>query len=117
MDLDARTRSYYELVDAGEVDGVLAWFAVDAVYHRPGYPPMQGREALQSFYGGERVIVSGAHRLDEVLVDGPSVAVRGRFEGILKDGSSVSIGFADFIRYDAAGRAEQRRTFFEAPAV
>ena len=117
MDLLERTRHYYERVDAGDVEGVLAWFADEATYYRPGYPPMRGRSALAEFYGGERVIDSGRHSLDEVLVQGERVAVRGRFDGTLKDGSTVSIGFADFIRYDADGRAAERRSYFEAPAV
>lgn len=117
MDLLERTRHYYATVDAGDVTGVLDWFADDAVYHRPGYPPMRGRRALQEFYAGERVIESGRHTLDQVLVDGSSVAVRGRFEGRLRDGSAASVGFADFIDYDADGRAVERRSYFDSPAV
>ncbi|MFX0539568.1 nuclear transport factor 2 family protein [Ornithinimicrobium sp. Y1847] len=136
-ELEERTRHYYERVDAGDVEGVLAWFAHDAVYERPGYAPMRGRAALAAFYGGERVIADGAHLIDELVVDGDEdrVAVRGRFEGTLKDGSSVSLGFADFIVYgrdvgaaagadtgsatvsDAPYRAVERRTFFDRPAV
>lgn len=116
-DLLARTRHYYERVDADDLDGVLDWFAEDAVYHRPGYPPMRGRAALADFYGGERVIESGTHTLDEVLVDGQRVAVHGRFEGTLKDGSRVDVGFADFITYDPDGRAAERRSFFAVASV
>lgn len=116
-DLEGRTRLYYDLVDAGDVEGVLGWFAEDAVYHRPGYAPMQGRGALAAFYGGERVIESGRHVLDEVIVEGSRVAVRGRFEGTLKDGSAAALGFADFIVYDPDGRACERRSYFEVPAV
>ncbi|MDO5535753.1 MAG: nuclear transport factor 2 family protein [Propionibacteriaceae bacterium] len=114
---EALTREYYRLVDAGDVEGVLGWFAEDAVYHRPGYAPMEGREALATFYGGERVIDSGSHDLEQVLVQGRDVAVRGRFRGRLKDGSTVDLGFADFITYDAQGRAATRRSYFETPAV
>lgn len=117
MDLEARTRHYYERVDASDLEGVLAWFADDAVYHRPGYPPMAGRAALADFYGGERVIVSGAHDVAEILVEADRVAVRGVFAGTLKDGTSVEVGFADFIRYDAHARAVERRTYFARPAV
>jgi len=117
MDLVAITRGYYDSVDAGDVNAVLDWFSEDAVYHRPGYEPMQGRAALTQFYGGERVIESGAHRLDQLLVDGSSASVRGVFAGQLKDGSQVTVGFADFIDYDADGRARERRSYFDRPAV
>lgn len=116
-DLTETTRGYYRAVDAGDVEAVLAWFAEDGVYHRPGYAPMRGRAALAAFYGGERVIASGAHRVDQVVVQGSSAAVRGVFTGTLKDGSAVSIGFADFIDYDQAGRARERHSFFDVPAV
>lgn len=120
-DLEARTREYYRMVDAGDIDGVIAWFAEDGTYHRPGYPPMVGAAALRAFYGGERVIESGAHRLDAVLVDGTSVAVHGRFTGRLRDGSQATVGFADFLVYDTStdgpARVVQRRTFFDVAAV
>lgn len=116
-DLVARTEHYYRTVDAGDVQGVLDWFADDATYWRPGYEPMVGRAALEAFYGGARVIEQGAHVLDAVVAQAPHVAVRGRFEGRLKDGTEVVVGFADFITYDAHGRAAERRTYFDAPAV
>lgn len=117
MDLREVTHRYYRAVDAGDVDGVLDWFADDGVYHRPGYPPMRGREALRAFYGGERIIASGSHRVDQVVVDGRGAATRGVFTGTLKDGSRVSIGFADLITYDDAGRAIERHSYFDVPAV
>ncbi|WP_109471594.1 nuclear transport factor 2 family protein [Ornithinimicrobium cavernae] len=117
MDLRAITHRYYRAVDAGDVPGVLDWFADDAVYHRPGYEPMRGREALEVFYAGERVIESGSHRIDQLVVDTTSVAVRGVFSGRLKDGSVVEVGFADLIDYDADGRARERHSYFDRPAV
>lgn len=118
-DLHQRTREYYRLVDADDLDGVLDWFADDAVYYRPGYDPIRGRQELRAFYGGERVIASGQHVLESVLGDGRSVAVRGRFEGTLKDGSAATVGFADFIDYDdqQPARVRQRRSYFDSPAV
>ena len=43
---EATVREYYRLVDADDVDGLLALFADDAVYCRPGHPTMQGRADL-----------------------------------------------------------------------
>lgn len=110
-------RHYYELVDASDVDGVLDCFTEDAVYHRPGYAPMEGREALAAFYGGERIIADGRHALDALVVDGSSVAVRGRFVGTLKDGSEAAVGFADFWVLDEGHRAATRHSYFDTPAV
>ncbi len=115
-DLRAITLGYYSSVDAGDGEAVLAWFTEDATYWRPGYPAMTGRNSLAAFYGGERVIESGAHSVEEVLVDADRVAVRGIFRGRLKDGSETVVGFADFLRYGPAGRVLERRTYFDAPA-
>lgn len=110
-------RRYYERVDAGDVAGVLDCFTDDAVYHRPGYDPMVGRESLAAFYGGDRVIADGRHSLDALLVDGNHVAVRGRFEGTLKDGSAARVGFCDFFVLDEEDRALTRHSYFDRPAV
>ena len=125
-----RTLEYYSLVDSGDVTGILDWFTHDAEYRRPGYAPMRGTEELETFYSGARVIESGRHTVDALIVEaehsdpehsGGSVAVRGRFTGRLKDGTDVEVGFADFIDYrredDGALRALLRITYFDSPAV
>lgn len=112
-----QVRSYYECVDRGDVGGLLALFALDAVYHRPGYPPMTGRAELSRFYEGERVIASGGHTLDSVTADDDGVAVQGTFAGVLKDGREVSLRFADFFAVTADGLFARRDTFFFAPMV
>lgn len=117
MSGEAAVRRYYDLVDAGDVEGVLDVFAEDVVYHRPGYAPMVGRAALAAFYGGERVIADGRHTLEALLVDGSRVAVHGRFVGTLKDGREASVGFADFFVLDEDERVTTRYSFFDSPAV
>lgn len=117
QDLESRTRHYYTTVDAGDVAGVVEWFAAGATYYRPGYEPLVGRHAIADFYADERVIESGHHTLDRILVSGSSVAVRGHFDGVLKNGTDVGLGFADFIRYDEDGHAVERHSYFETPAV
>ncbi|GAB48854.1 nuclear transport factor 2 family protein [Mobilicoccus pelagius] len=110
-------REYYRLVDADDVDGLVALFAPDAVYCRPGYEPLVGHGPLRAFYEGERVIESGTHTVEREVVDEGGIAVHGRFEGTLRDGSSASLRFADFYTFDARGRFATRDTFFFAPLV
>lgn len=112
----ATLREYYRLVDADDVEGLLALFTDDAVYNRPGYSAMCGRAALTKFYGGERVIARGCHTLDRVVTSNPQIAVTGSFEGVLKDGSEVALRFADFFVFDGS-RIARRDTFFFAPMV
>lgn len=116
---EAVVRAYYDAVDADDVETLIGLFAADATYGRPGYEPFVGHEALRAFYTGDRVIASGTHTLDAVVVDatGEQVAVHGRFEGTLKDGSAAAVRFADFYVLDEAGLFARRTTFFHAPAV
>lgn len=110
-------RRYYTLVDAHDVDGLLDLFAPDAVYHRPGYEPLVGREELERFYSTDRVIASGEHTVRTLVTDGDQVAAHGEFAGTLKDGSPVSLRFADFFTVGADGRFARRDTFFFSAMV
>lgn len=109
--------AYYGHVDAGEVSSLVGLFTDDAVYHRPGYPPLVGHADIARFYATDRVIADGRHDLEQLVVDGASVAVHGTFNGVLKDGTAVSLDFADFFTLTPDGRFSERRTFFGVPAV
>ena len=116
-DATATVHRYYQLVAAGDVPALVALFSPDAVYERPGYAPLRGRDELTAFYRDARVIVDGRHRLRTTVTDGTAVAVHGDFEGLLKDGSRVRLRFADFFELDAEGLFRRRDTFFFEPAV
>ncbi|MGC4900444.1 nuclear transport factor 2 family protein [Micromonospora echinospora] len=64
---EARVRSYYELVDRGEVTELVQLFAQDALYLRPGYPPIRGRSELERFYREQRAIKCGHHAVESVV--------------------------------------------------
>lgn len=113
----AVVRRYYELVDADDVAGLVALFAPEAVYRRPGYEPLRGRAALTAFYSGTRVIASGRHTVETEVVGPGGVAVNGTFEGTLKDGSARRLRWADFYTFTPEGLVATRDTFFFAPMV
>jgi len=87
-------RSYYEYVDAGRYEDLVACFAPGIRYERPGQEPIEGREELRSFYLEQRPLSDGTHELHDVVVDGSTVAVRGTFSGE-QNGERVEFGFAD----------------------
>ena len=109
-------KRYYTTVDAGDADATSALFSADASYDRPGYPTLVGQQ-IADFYHGERVIESGSHSLQEILVEGDRASSRGVFNGHLKDGSETSVGFADFFLFDTEGLIAERTTYFYQPAV
>ncbi|MER7335182.1 MULTISPECIES: nuclear transport factor 2 family protein [unclassified Micromonospora] len=112
-----RVRRYYELVDKGDVTGMVALFTPDAVYDRPGYDTFKGRAALDDFYRADRVIADGRHTLRATICDGTTVAVQGDFEGVLKSGDHVRLRFADFFEIAPDGLFSRRDTYFFAPMV
>lgn len=114
---ETAVRRYYDLVDADDVPGLLDLFSADATYHRPGYEPMAGREAMGRFYLENRVIATGRHSVSTVVEHGEEVAVHGEFHGELRDGRTVGLRFADFFRMAPDGRFARRDTFFFAPLV
>ncbi|MCG1002396.1 MULTISPECIES: nuclear transport factor 2 family protein [Halobacterium] len=85
---------YYDAVDDERIDDLLALFADDVVYDRPGQPPIEGKVDLEAFYREGRPLEDGSHTVHDVLVDGDRAAVRGTFSGV-QDGDDVEFGFAD----------------------
>jgi ketosteroid isomerase-like protein len=104
-------RRYYELVDAGKVEDLLALFHEEIVYERQGTPDIQGMAAMRRFYEQERSIDQGHHELGQIMTDGFWVAVRGQFQGRLKTGVEVRLRFTDWHRF-RDGLIDRRETLF-----
>jgi len=115
MDREATVRRYYDLVDAGDYDALVALFSEDVVYERPGQTSIEGEEALRTFYEAERPLSNGEHELHAVVPDGDTVAVRGTFRGE-QDGEPVELGFADFHQFED-GEIVRRDTYTDRDTV
>ncbi|WP_255197613.1 nuclear transport factor 2 family protein [Halorarius litoreus] len=104
-------RSYYEYVDSEAYEALFDLFSPDITYVRSGPRELDGIDELREFYLQERPL-RGEHTVDDLLVDGDRVAVRGRYEGRkLTDGEEITFGFADFLRFDDDGKIVERNTF------
>lgn len=114
---DGAVRTYYQLVDAGRTEELVALFDDDCTYDRPGYPQIRGKRALEDFYRTVRVIADGEHALADVIKDGNRVVAVGRFDGHLHDRTAVSVGFCDYFVMAPSGTILARRTYFEAPSI
>lgn len=114
-DPEATVRKYYELVDAEQYDDLVALFAEDVRYERPGQGALEGREAFREFYHEGRPLEEGSHEVHAVVVDGETVAVRGTFSG-RQDGTTVEFGFADFHEFED-GEIARRYTFTDRDEV
>lgn len=112
----ATAERYYRLVDAADYEELLALFAEDVRYDRPGQGTIEGIDALERFYRTERPLSDGSHDLRTVVVEDDTVAVRGVFSG-RQDETTVSFGFADFHTFDADGLIARRVTYTDRDEV
>ena len=115
MDPESVARRYYELVDDGAYEELVALFSEDVLYERPGQKRIEGEAALREFYETGRPLSNGEHELHSVVSDGDTVAVRGTFRGE-QAGERVEIGFADFHEFEA-GEIVRRDTYTDRDTV
>jgi ketosteroid isomerase-like protein len=118
MDETARegvVERYYDHVDDGDVDALVALFADDVVYDRPGHDAIEGRDALEQFYREDRPLTDGSHELSTVVVEDETVVVTGKFRG-RQDGERVTLGFADVYEFDGDVIA-RRKTYTDRGVV
>ena len=115
MDGD-RLIAMFRAIDAADWTALAAFWHPDAVYERPGYEPLTGRDRVLRFYRDERVISSGTHRVEGVVIEDGRGAAWGSMRGVRKDGEPVSLGFADVYHFQDATILRRRSHFF-VPAV
>lgn len=106
----------FRIIDGREFDRLGEVCHEDVVYERPGYEPIVGLEALLHFYREVRIIASGRHHLEAVVLDDEHGACWGRFEGLHRNGTDLGVEFADTYVLDG-GKVRRRKTFFYKPAV
>lgn len=109
-------RAYYDAVDDDRIDDLLALFADDVVYDRPGQQPIEGKGELEAFYREDRPLSDGSHAVNDVLLDGDRAAVRGTFAGV-QAGERVELGFADVHVFDDDGLIAERYTYTDRDTV
>jgi uncharacterized protein len=107
---------YYELVDTNRFAELVELFHEEVVYERQGTPTIRGRQALLHFYQRDRVIAEGKHQLSQILTGENWVAVRGQFQGRLRNGESVKVRFTDWHHF-SGDYIDYRNTLFPAGQV
>jgi ketosteroid isomerase-like protein len=107
----------FRKIDSRDWEALPSSFADDAVYERPGYAPLQGIDRIMKFYREERVIASGEHRLERVVIGDAAGASWGRFVGLHKNGSALDEAFADVYILNDQGKIKTRRSYFFRPAI
>ena len=106
----------FDQIDSRNWDGLSQVFCEDIVYERPGYEPLAGLERVLKFYREERVIASGKHYLEHIVLNESSGACWGRFIGLHKNKSAIDERFADVYLFKD-GKIHNRQSYFFRPAV
>jgi ketosteroid isomerase-like protein len=104
----------YAAIDANDFDVLGAAYGDDAVFHRPGTEPLRGRRAIVEYYAEGRGIEGGRHVVEHVAIDGACGAAWGTFDGRLRDGTAISLRWADCFSFakDADGARVATRTSY-----
>ena len=110
-DLEAMFRA----VDAADWDALARYFHPDLIYDRPGFPLLEGREAVLHFYREVRAI-RGGHQFEGFAIETDAGACWGRYVGNRLDGTPVNVQFADCYQFKD-GLLWRRKSYFYLPMV
>jgi len=106
----------FDKVDTRNWEELKERFCDDIVYERPGYDPIVGIDDFLTFYRDVRIIASGKHHLDHIVVDDEAGASWGHFVGKGRDGADLEVRFADVYTFEG-GKIKTRISYFFRPAV
>lgn len=106
----------FRAIDTATWNDLPQFFHADVVYERPGYPPIEGIDALLTFYRFTRIVAEGKHSLDGGLGEGDSAICWGHFNGRSKTGEVLSERFADAYELEG-GVIKKRTTYFFRAAI
>jgi ketosteroid isomerase-like protein len=109
-------RTMFQTIDKCDWNGLQHVFCEDMTYERPGYEPFIGYELVQQFYRKDRVIASGEHLLEKIVINQDCGACWGRFVGMNKNGSPIDERFADVYTFEN-GKVKTRRSYFFRPVI
>ena len=106
----------FRAIDTQDWEALTCIFHPEVVYERPGYEPFIGIRRLLHFYRKERILATGQHYLECVIVKANYGACSGRFRGITKDNIPADERFADIYSFET-GMIKTRRSYFFRPAI
>lgn len=106
----------FRAVDSSDWSLLVKCFDKNIIYERPGYQPLIGLDKLLNFYRNERIIASGQHQIEHIVIEDNYGACWGEFIGRHKNGSQINERFADVYSFEN-DKFKTRRSHFFRPAV
>jgi ketosteroid isomerase-like protein len=116
MTQEASIEELFRAIDCQNWGKLSSIFHPDITYERPGYQPFIGIDQVLQFYANERMISSGQHKIEHIMVDHNCGVCWGHFVGILKDGTKADERFVDVYQFYQNSIIE-RRSYFFRPAI
>lgn len=107
---------FFNVVDTTDWEKMSTLVCEDVVYERPGYAPIIGISAFLHFYKYVRIIASGEHQLDYIIIDEDHGSCWGRFNGYDKGHVSLDELFSDVYIFEN-DKIKWRRSYFFRPAI
>ncbi len=108
----AAMRAMLAAIDAADWDTLARLLHPSTVYVAPGGARFEGRGSVLDYYRAVRGIASGRHTIDGLLAEDDRAVSWGRFDGVRRDGTPVSLQFSDIVRFED-GLVRERRVLVE----
>ncbi|MFC1415447.1 nuclear transport factor 2 family protein [Streptacidiphilus cavernicola] len=113
---DTLVHDLFHIIDNRTWNNLTHIFTDDAVYERPGYPPLLGLHQILHFYQHQRIIATGHHHIDHTTSNLNTAACWGHFHGTTHTGQPLHEPFADTY-ITTNNKITHRKTFFWRPAI
>jgi ketosteroid isomerase-like protein len=95
------TGGVFAAIDRQDTAAFVGFLTDDAVFRFGSAPPVQGRDAIAAAVGGFfDTIADLAHRIDNSVVQGSSQFIEGEVTYTRRDGSQITLPFADVFEYE-----------------
>jgi len=109
-------RMLLRAIDAAEWLVVESLIHPQAEYEVSGHAPMRGRDAIMTYYKNVRPIRKGEHLVESMAAEGANGVCWGRFNATRKDGTEISVPFADVMQFEQ-NKIRKRRVYYCEPKV
>jgi ketosteroid isomerase-like protein len=91
---------YYDYVDEEEYESLFSLMADEITYHHGFEESYDGLDEVKDLYENRPAFQDGAHDIQNIIVEGDDVAVRGETWMVLEDGSRTETRFALFHHFN-----------------
>ena len=110
--------AYFDAICSLNCEAWIATFAVDAVSHEPGNPPLAGHEMLRAFFNGVAGGFESIRMLpDQIFVVGNEAGVKWSASGLGKTGRPAKFEGIDVFTFSDDGKIQSIKAYWDPAAM